>query len=176
MSAHTDNITHVSNLADLRYLKELLINVNMRLFKTSLGYQTVVKAACDHISWLCLAGLGGYKLAHGMSGANAGIPWNIIGIARQRGTPDAWCEIMINPIIIGRSPAMIESQSNCGSINLPEPITVRRHARVTVEWYDIKGDYQQKTFDRTDGGLTIQHEIDHNLGILITDRAAPAQP
>ncbi len=173
MSAHTDNITHISHPEDQRYLKEPLIPVNMRLYRTSDGYRHVVQTAYQHIMWLCMANLGGYKLPHGMSGANAGIPWNIIGIARSRGKPHAWCEIMLNPVIVYRSPEMIESQSNCGSINLPEPIMVRRHAYVRVKWFDIKGVPHEQPFDRDAGGLTIQHEVDHNLGILITDRAAP---
>lgn len=171
MSDHDNNITHISRPEDEVYLRKRLFDVNMRLYRASYGYRQVVIAAYSHIQWLCLANLGGYKLAHGMSGANAGIPWNIIGIARERGKPNAWCEIMINPKIVRRSPDMIESQSNCGSINLPEPITVRRHAWVDVEWYDVEGIRRTKRFVRESGGLTIQHEVDHNLGVLITDRA-----
>jgi len=172
MNPHKANITHIDNPEDSRYLREPLYHVNMRLFRTSEGYRKVVDAACAHIRWLCLANLGGYKLAHGMSGANAGIPWNIIGVARERGTPRAWCEIMMNPRIVQASAEMIESQSNCGSINLPEPITVRRHAWVDLEWFDEAGEFHAKRFSREDGGLTIQHEVDHNLGVTILDRRA----
>mgnify|MGYP001591070886 CR=1 FL=1 len=172
MSEHDDNITFIENAEDKPYLKTPLFNVCMRLFHASRHYRKVVLTACDHISYLCLAGLEGYKLPHGMSGANAGIPWNIIGIARNRGQPDAWCEIMINPVITARSKAMIESESNCGSIRLANPIRVQRHAWINVDWYDIKGVLHEGwLFDRNRGGLPIQHEVDHNNGCLITDRA-----
>jgi peptide deformylase len=172
MYQHSDHITHISNPEDQRYLKEPLIDVNMRLFGTSPQYRAVVLAACAHIEWLCLTKMEGYKLPHGMSGANAGIPWNIIGMAQQRDTPKANCYIMINPKITGRSRAMVESRSNCGSIRLPEPITIRRHAWIVCDWYDVNGIFHHKgRFDRRGNGLTIQHEVDHNLGVLITDRA-----
>jgi hypothetical protein len=34
---------------------------------------------------------------------------------------------------------------------------------------DEEGEVQSYRFHRKDGGFTIQHEVDHNLGILITD-------
>jgi peptide deformylase len=116
----------------------------------------------------------GYKLPHGMSGANAGIPWNIIAVARGRGESGAWAEVMINPKIVDVSDEMIESESNCGSITLPEPIKIKRHAWVTVRYAEAEDDYSEytRTFHRQDGGLTIQHEIDHNLGVTILDRQA----
>lgn len=175
MSQHDDNITFIENDEDKPYLLNPLFNVNIRLLKSSPGYRKVVLAACDHISWLCMAGLPGYKLPHGMSGANAGVPWNIIGIARNRGEKDAYCEIMINPTIVQRSDEMIESQSNCGSIRLAEPIMVRRHSWVRVIWNDIAGKTRSFDFDRDHGSLTIQHEIDHNVGVLITARAITAR-
>lgn len=170
MNDHDNNITHISRPEDAVYLRTPLLPVNMRLYASSDGYRKVVAAAYDHIRWLCMTEKAGYKLPHGMSGANAGIPWNIIGIARGRGKPHAWCEIMLNPVITYRSPEMIESQSNCGSINLPNPITVRQHSYVRVSWYDIKSVPHEQPFDRDSGGLTIQHEVDHNLGRLIIDR------
>lgn len=168
---HSDYVTDITHAEDVPYLRTPLFNVNMRLYRTSPQYRNVVQAAVYHITCCCLTKAKGYKLPHGFSGANAGIPWNIIGIARNRGQLHAYAQIMINPRIIARSTEMIESQSNCGSIRLPEPITVRRHAWVTVEWYDGTAAFCRETFNRDQGGLTIQHEVDHNLGILITDRA-----
>ncbi len=174
MPIHTDYVTDITHPEDVPYLKTKLFDVNMRLFRSSDRYHALIMAACAHIRWCTLTKADGYKLPHGFSGANAGIPWNIIGIARQRGQANALAEIMINPKIISQSKEMIESQSNCGSIRLPEPITVRRHAWVVVEWYNEMGIRSHQRFTRENGGLTIQHEVDHNLGILITDRAAPA--
>ncbi len=167
---HSDHITHIDQMEDKPYLRTPLFDVNMRLFRTSDGYRGVVLAACGWIEKLCLTKMEGYKLPHGMSGANAGVPWNIIGIARNRGQPDAHCDIMINPEIVKISDEKVESQSNCGSLCLPEPITIKRHVWVEVTWYDANAVFWRAVFDREHGGLTIQHEVDHNLGILITDR------
>ncbi len=168
---HSDHITHIDNPADVPYLRGKLLDVNMRLFSTSDGYRAVVLAACDWIAKLCTTKMEGYKLPHGMSGANAGIPWNIIGIARNRGQDDAYTQIMINPKIGAYGGKVIESQSNCGSLCLKEPITIKRRERVTLGWFDMDGKDCCGTFGREDGGFTIQHEVDHNLGVLITDRA-----
>lgn len=168
---HTDYVTDISHAEDEPYLKRPLFNVNMRLFRPSHAYHNLVQAACDHLEWCCLTKAQGYKLPHGFSGANAGIPWNIIAIARERGTKKAWAEIMINPEITVQSPQMVESESNCGSIRLREPIKVMRREWVKVLWYDRNERMHLADYRREDGGFTIQHEIDHNRGILITDRA-----
>lgn len=174
MPKHTDYVTDISHPEDVPYLKTPLFNVNLRLFRSSDRYRALIIAACDHISWCCLTKADGYKLPHGFSGANAGIPWNIIAKAQQRGTPRANAYVMINPKITGRSRRMVETMSNCGSIRLPEPIKVLRHEWIVCDWYDVDGVFHQAgRFGATDGGFTIQHEIDHNAGILITDRAAP---
>lgn len=170
MLKHSDHITHIDNAEDVPYLRTPLFNVNMRLFKTSAFYRFVVLEACRLIVNLCATKMEGYKLPHGMSGANAGIPWNIIGIARNRGEKDAWTEIMINPKILAYGSKVVESQSNCGSLTLKEPITIKRHAKIDVEWHDTDGAAHKDTFDSTTGAFTIQHEVDHNLGVMITDR------
>lgn len=168
---HTDYVTDIGNAEDRKYLRVPLFDVNMRLFHANAKYKGLVLSACEYISFLCLTKAEGYKLAHGFSGANAGIPWNIIAIARNRGEKDAWAEIMINPKIIDQSKEIIQSESNCGSIRLPKPIIVNRYEWIEVTWYDLNGKFKTERFDREHGGLTIQHEVDHNLGILITDRA-----
>jgi peptide deformylase len=76
---------------------------------------------------------------------------------------------MINPEIIERSKDTITGKSNCGSLCLKEKVKVRRYRKVTAVWYDISGNKRQRVFDSKKGGGTIQHEIDHNNGILITD-------
>jgi peptide deformylase len=67
---------------------------------------------------------------------------------------------------------MVEVESNCGSVVLEEPIKVKRHKKIVVSWFDHKdGKYQTQEFEGQLGN-TIQHEIEHNLGILITDKEA----
>ena len=89
---------------------------------------------------------------------------------RNRGTNEAFCEIFINPVVLAKSPLPIVSSSNCGSIRLKKPIKVSRPEWVQVSYFNEGGNRHCEVFHRENGGLTIQHEIDHNLGILITDR------
>lgn len=65
----------------------------------------------------------------------------------------------------------VESWSNCGSLTLEEPIKIKRYEEVRVQFFDENGEFHDENFSRRQCSLTIQHEIDHNLGILITERA-----
>ncbi len=163
-------LTHIDNEDDVPYLRSKLLDVNIRLFRANPTYRGLVLQACNHIHEACITEREGYKLPHGMSGANVGIPWNIIGVAMNRGTKDAFCKIMINPKIMELRGDRVETLSNCGSIRLAKPIRVRRHTEIVVEWYDFYGEAQRTSHYFGNGAFTIQHEVDHNLGILITDR------
>lgn len=167
---HEYFITHINNEEDVVYLRSKLLPVNMRLFGTSQLYRAIVLSCCDYIKWLCTQKMEGYKKPHGMSGANAAIPFNIIAYCVNRGKGNEYAQIMINPIIVDRSEGMVDALSNCGSIVLDEPISIKRYRVVTVEYYDENGIKLRSTFHSDNYGKTIQHEIDHNLGILITDR------
>lgn len=169
MNKHSNYITHIKNDEDLVYLKTKHFPVNMRLFKTSKEYKDIILQQCNYIRKLCLEEKEGYKKPHGMSSANVGLAFNIIGITRNRNTKDEYCEIMINPQIIARSRSLIDSFSNCGSLTLDKDINIQRSSEIGVEWYNEDGILKQCNFKRNTGCLTIQHEIDHNLGILITD-------
>lgn len=171
MTHISDWLTHIDNKEDVPYLRSRLLDVNIRLLKSNIHYKKLVRGACDMLRMHALTQLEGYKLPHGTSGANLGIPWNILSYVRERGSPRAWVEVMINPKITSRSTEMVEAESNCGSIRLTEPIKVMRHVWVDVRWYDMDKDYWfHRIFRRENCGFTIQHEIDHNNGILITDR------
>lgn len=165
-----DHITHINNEEDIPYLRSKLLDVNIRLFKSSKHYRSLVIDACNYIKWLCSETMEGYKKPHGMSGANAGVPWNIIAITRNRGKDDEWYQIMINPRIIKYDGEIISTESNCGSIRLEKPIKVKKHSVIFMEYYTEKGDKMDTGFARHEGAFTIQHEIDHNLGVLITDK------
>lgn len=170
MNHISDWLTHVDNPEDVPYLRTKLLDVNMRLFDINPSYKSIVLSCCRHISEVCLAGFKGYKLPHGTSGANCAIPFNIIAIARNRGQEDAFAEVMINPKITDYQGELIRSTSNCGSIRLPKPIQVNRWTIITVSWFITYGKQMTKTFSEEEGSLTIQHEVDHNLGVLITDK------
>lgn len=165
-------LTYIDNAEDLPFLKTKLFDVNMRLFKSSSEYKEVILTCCKHIEFLARTTFEGYKKPHGMSGANAGIPFNIISIVRNRGKINEYLETMINPKITWSSAPRFttEVESNCGSIRLKKPIKVKRANTIWLNYYDKNGDYIQGYRYREDCGFTIAHEVDHNLGILITDK------
>jgi hypothetical protein len=166
----SDHITHIDNKEDVPFLKNKLFDVNMRLFNSSVGYKGVIEVICNRLQWLALNKFDGYTLPYGISGANAGIPFNIIGIVRNRGEFDAKCIIMINPKIEAYFGEIVETESNCGSIRLLNKIKVKRSSEVLVSYFGMDGKKVTKKFGRDEGSFTIQHEVDHNNGILITDR------
>jgi peptide deformylase len=165
-----DYITYVGNEEDRPFLKQPLFDVNMRLFASNPSYRRLVKQCCGLIRVLALTKFEDYKKNHGISGANVAIPFNIIGIVRNRGLMNEHCQVMINPKITAYYGPQVESQSNCGSLRLPDPITISRPEFIDLEWFDENGHRCTKSgIGRGDQSLTIQHEVDHNLGILITD-------
>lgn len=166
-----DYLTHIDNEEDKPFLRTKLLDVNMRLFNSSTEYSDIVRACARYVVDLAGTTMDGYKKPHGMSGANLGIPFNIIAYVKNRNEEDEEVVLMINPKILHATATKQIVMSNCGSIRLEEPIPVERAAGVLVSWYNYFGKKQQGVFRRGDGGFTIQHEIDHNLGVLITDRA-----
>lgn len=170
-----DYITFVLNTEDLPFLRKKLFDVNMRLFKSSELYRNTILRICEYISVLASTTMDGYKKPHGMSGANAGIPFNIIAIVKNRNQESEYVEVMINPTVRAFSGKLIKTITNCGSIRLDAPINVMRHEIVSIQWYDIKGNENFKSFAMREGGTTIQHEIDHNLGVLITDKEVKSE-
>jgi len=169
MKQHSDYITHIKNDEDLVYLKKQHCPVNMRLFTTSTEYKAIILQQCEYIRQNCLEEKIGYKKPHGMSSANVGLAFNIIGITRFRNKPIEYCEIMINPVILKTIGKKVNSLSNCGSLTLEDAILIKRWETVKVAYFTEEGVYKENIFGRDNGSFTIQHEIDHNLGILITD-------
>lgn len=166
-----DYLTHIDHEEDLPFLKTKLFDVNMRLFMSSPEYKKIIQHCCDHINFLARTTFDGYKKPHGTSGANAGIPFNIISIVRNRGQENEFAETMINPEITWSSAPRFttETNSNCGSIRLKNTIKVKRADTIWLNYFDINGNYIQGYRNKEDGGFTIQHELDHSSGVLITD-------
>jgi len=165
-----DEITFIHNGDDKIFLKSKLFEVNMRMFKTSPKYRALILHCCSNIENNATTHFEDYKDPHGMSGANCAIPFNIIVIVRNRSKYNQWCQTMINPRILDSRGGNVETLSNCGSIRLKNKITVGRMSEVRVNFYDKEGVFHDQWFDRSIGSFTIQHEIEHNLGILITDK------
>jgi len=105
-----------------------------------------------------------YPRLLGISAANIGLTLNVLSIRHKSSRID-----MINPTITKMSRKTRTLQSNCGSLNLPARFPVVRREWVEVSYYDTKGKHHQDRFKLGQGGATIQHEIDHNRGVLITD-------
>lgn len=169
MKKASETITHINNPEDVIYLKTKAFPVNMRLFHSSKSYRELINMCVKMVRDHALANYEDYKKPHGMSGANLAIPFNIIGIVEDRGKKTEKCWIMINPEITSHGKEYVTNLSNCGSIRMKNPIEVVRHKVITVKYFTENGEESKCTCIRYSG--TIQHEIDHNNGILITDRA-----
>lgn len=169
MKKHTDYITHIDNKEDYIYLKNVHFPVNMRLFNSSEEYKKIILIQCNYIRKCCLDVKEGYKKPHGMSSANVGLAFNIIGVTKKRNTKNEYCQIMINPRILELTGDYVDAISNCGSLTLKKPITIKRYTKCLIKYYNEKGELREEQFNRINNSFTIQHEIDHNLGVLITD-------
>lgn len=161
-----EEMTWVEREADKIYLRKPLFPVSMRLYKTSPGYKKVIQECCKHLKEVALMEFSDYSKPRGISGANVGIPFNIIGVVVGNDV-----HIYLNPEILyfHRVGSKLVT-TNCGSVRLNKPITLQRDEMIVVEYYGVDG---RKYTANYSGAIasTIQHEVDHNLGILITDRA-----
>ena len=85
--------------------------------------------------------------------------------------------ILINPKVISYSEEMIYAGEGegCLSVNREVEGIVPRHARITVEAYDLDGN-KRKYRVREDLAIAFQHELDHLNGILFVDYIDPKDP
>lgn len=85
--------------------------------------------------------------------------------------------VFVNPKIVSYSDEMIaaEAGEGCLSVNRDVEGHIKRHARVTVEGFDLNGD-KIKVRAREELAIAFQHEIDHLNGILFYDRIDKNKP
>ena len=85
--------------------------------------------------------------------------------------------ILINPKIVSYSEELIYTGEGegCLSVNREVEGIVPRHARVTVEAYDMDGNLVRYRV-REDLAIAFQHELDHLEGILFVDYIDPKNP
>ena len=85
--------------------------------------------------------------------------------------------VIINPKIISTSEEMIYvgEGEGCLSVNRDTVGIVPRHARITLEAYDEKGN-KIRVRGREELAIAFQHEIDHLNGIMFTDRIDKKDP
>ena len=165
----SDICTNIAEAEDKDILTRPLFAVNIRLMRTSPGYRRLVEAACEYIAECCRnedpPGCGSYI---GFSGANAGIPWDIIAVKRN-GRVEVMINAQCNP---AEGSVRVANWEGCGSMPDAGPMIVERDSLINVGFYrpdgtrvDIAGVY-----GRGGAGFVIQHEVDHNDGILLTER------
>ena len=85
--------------------------------------------------------------------------------------------ILINPKVISKSEELIYvgEGEGCLSVNRPVEGIVPRHARMTVEAYDVDGN-KFTIRVREDISIAFQHELDHLDGKLFIDRIDKNNP
>ena len=85
--------------------------------------------------------------------------------------------VVVNPKIVSYSNEMIaaEAGEGCLSVNRDVEGHIKRHARVTVEGYDVDGN-KIKVRAREELAIAFQHEVDHLNGIIFYDRIDKKKP
>lgn len=144
-------------------------DVSVRMFNENKAFNKVIHEIIDYMKTVLCINFRDYNKLKGISGANIGIPLNIVAVMHNN-----IVEVFINPSITKVSRSKITVLSNCGSLNLPKPINVERHTWIQVKWIDVDGKQHEKHFTAHNNdvevpniALTLQHEIDHNKGVLI---------
>ncbi|UCE95876.1 MAG: peptide deformylase [Candidatus Bathyarchaeota archaeon] len=84
------------------------------------------------------------------------------------GTP-SFRSPLVNPKIINASTRKFEIWDSCFSFNTTFFVLIDRHYKITVEYFDMKGERHTVEAENKLSEL-LQHEIDHLDGILVTDR------
>lgn len=141
-------------------------NVNVEMFRKNKRYNKIILGIIDYMILSLNTTFENYNPLKGISGANIGIPLNIVIVS------DGGNRIFINPVITDASATKMTISTNCGSVNLSESIEKKRHTWIKIKWIDVKGILRKEKFAIKESKrmtLTLQHEIDHNKGILITD-------
>lgn len=113
----------------------------------------------------------------GMAAIQLGIPKRYLTIVHEVEEGKFNTYIMINPKITSTSleKIYVEEGEGCLSVNRETVGIVPRHARVTVEGYDMEGNKIQVRA-KEELAIAFQHEIDHLNGILFVDRIDKTNP
>ena len=85
--------------------------------------------------------------------------------------------VVVNPKIVSYSNEMIAADAGegCLSVNRDVEGHIKRHARVTVEGFDVDGN-KIKVRAREELAIAFQHEVDHLNGIIFYDRIDKNKP
>ena len=85
--------------------------------------------------------------------------------------------VVVNPKIVSYSNEMIAADAGegCLSVNRDVEGHIKRHARVTVEGFDVDGN-KIKVRAREELAIAFQHVVDHLNGIIFYDRIDKNKP
>ncbi len=114
----------------------------------------------------------------GLSAVQLGILKRFIVIVHEQEEKETFkTYIVVNPTITSSSEEIIfvEEGEGCLSVNRPYEGIIPRHARVTIEGFDMDGN-KVKYRAREELAIAFQHEIDHLNGILFIDRIDKKDP
>jgi len=143
-------------------------------------YKDLIERAIDELTYSQIEELAEkYDLRPGMGLAfpQLGINERIIVIVHEYEDGKFNNYVFVNPKIVSYSDEMIAAEvgEGCLSVNREVEGHVKRHARVTVEGFDVDGN-KIKVRAREELSLAFQHEIDHLDGILFYDRIDKNKP
>lgn len=92
----------------------------------------------------------------------------VVWLPKKRDDESFPVVLMINPIILDKSPKTDVDEEGC--LSLPGILwDVTRSTSIELEWIDLKGKKMRKNIQGF-WARVIQHEIDHLDGILISDK------
>ncbi len=114
----------------------------------------------------------------GMAAIQLGIPKRYFVVVHEQEEKETFkTYVIINPKIVSTSEEMIyvDEGEGCLSVNREVEGIVPRHARITIEGYDINGK-KIRFRGREELAIAFQHELDHLNGILFTDKIDKNDP
>ena len=175
------------NAKDIKKHKGIIANPNCSTIQAVVAlkplndeYKDIIPEMLKHLRYSQIEKLSKkYNLRPGMGLAapQLGINKNffVVCYERKEGVFDDY--VLINPKVISYSEEMIYAGEGegCLSVNREVDGIVPRHARITVEGYDLEGNLIKYRV-REDLAIAFQHELDHLKGILFVDYIDPSDP
>ena len=114
----------------------------------------------------------------GMAAIQLGIPKRYFVVVHEQEEKETFkTYVLINPKVLSTYSEMIyvDEGEGCLSVNREVDGIVPRHARITLEGYDMDGN-KIKVRGREELAVAFQHELDHLDGILFTDKIDKEDP
>ncbi len=147
-----------------------LTKEDKQMIKDMIDYLTLSQIEPEREKYDLRAGMG-------LSAVQIGVLKRIFVIVEEVEKEKFKNYIIINPKVLSYSEEQIYvgEGEGCLSINREVEGIVPRHARITVEAYDMDGKKFQIRV-REDIAIAFQHEIDHLNGILFVDHIDPKNP